>query len=414
MSSGSIRQKGKRWYYSIEVAKVGGKRKRIERIGGNTKAEAKAALRKALTELENTGLHFTPSNISVSDYFDYWFEKEVQLNCRYNTQLAYKNMIEKHIKPELGVYPLKKLNPAMLQELINSRFINGASRSFLVNLITVLGSALKAAVYPFQFIKENPITYVKLPKYEQTKKEINRAVITKENFEKITNRFNENSKFYVMLMIGYYTGMRIGEVIALTWDDINFEEKTINIDKILYYRQNSIWAVGPPKTHTSIREIEIGDTLIEVLKKEKNKQIENRKHYGEFYREYCLIENKDNASGKNYKTIYPIYAKEKTACEKTDFVCKDENGDIVTANSFKYVTKVVHYELGLLFNFHSLRHTHATMLIENGANLIDVQKRLGHSRPDTTAVIYTHPTKKMARQTVEIFEEYAGKKIPEK
>ena len=64
-----------------------------------------------------------------------------------------------------------------------------------------------------------------------------------------------------MLMIGYYTGMRIGEVIALTWDDINFEEKTINIDKILYYRQNSIWAVGAPKTKTFERVIVIGDTL---------------------------------------------------------------------------------------------------------------------------------------------------------
>ena len=113
-----------------------------------------------------------------------------------------------------------------------------------------------------------------------------------------------------------------------------------------------------------------------------------------------------------YKTLQPIYAKEQTAFEKADFVCRAENGDLVTSNSFKYVTKVVHYELGLQFNFHSLRHTHATMLIENGANLIDVQKRLGHSRPDTTAVIYTHPTKKMARQTVEIFEKYAEEKNP--
>ena len=142
-----------------------------------------------------------------------------------------------------------------------------------------------------------------MPKYEQTKKEINRTVITKEVFKAITDRFDENSKFYIMLMIGYYTGMRIGEVIALTWDDINFEEKTINIDKILYYRQNSIWAVGAPKTKTSERVIVIGDTLLEILKKEKEKQKENREYYKEFYKEYCLIKNKDNANGKEYKTL---------------------------------------------------------------------------------------------------------------
>lgn len=410
MSSGSVRKKGNKWYYSIEVAKVNGKRKRIERVGGATQKEAKIALRKALSEFEETGITFKPSTISVSDYFDYWFEKEVQLNCRYNTQLAYKTMIEKHIKPNLGIYKLKNLTPAILQEFINSRFINGASKSFLVNLITILGSALKSAVYPYQFIKENPITHVKIPKYEQTKKEINRSIITKEVFKTITDRFNENSKFYIMLMIGYYTGMRIGEVIALTWDDVDFKEKTINVNKILYYRQNSIWAIGPPKTKTSIRKIVIGDTLIEILKKAKNTQSENRKEYAELYKEYCLVNNKDDKSGKDYKTIYPVYVNDE--CIKIDFVCRAENGDLVTSNSFKYVTKVVHYELGLQFNFHSLRHTHATMLIENGANLIDVQHRLGHSRPDTTAVIYTHPTKKMAKDTVDIFEKYVNKKNP--
>lgn len=410
MSDGCVRKKGNRWYYSFETSKINGKRKRIERVGGNTQKEAKAALRKALLELEEAGTTFKPSNISMSSYLDYWYEKEVQLNCRYNTQLAYKNMIEKHIKPALGMYHLKKITPLLLQEFINSKFINGASRSFLINLITILKGALKSAVFPFQFIKENPITYVKMPKYEQTKKEINRSIITKKVFKTITDRFNENSKFYVMLMIGYYTGMRIGEVIALTWEDIDFKAKTITVNKILYYRQNSIWAIGPPKTKTSIRTIVIGDTLIEILKKAKNTQSENRKEYAELYKEYCLVNNKDDKSGKDFKTIYPVYTNEE--CIKIDFVCRAENGELVTSNSFKYVTKVVHYELGLNFNFHSLRHTHATMLIENGANLIDVQHRLGHSRPDTTAVIYTHPTKKMAENTVNIFEKYANKKNP--
>ncbi|SHN88234.1 tyrosine-type recombinase/integrase [Desulfitobacterium chlororespirans] len=85
-------------------------------------------------------------------------------------------------------------------------------------------------------------------------------------------------------------------------------------------------------------------------------------------------------------------------------VCTKENGEIVTPDTFKYASRVIHYELGILFNFHSLRHTHATMLIENGANPKDVQKRLGHSRLATTMDTYTHPTEQMTDNTVAIFE----------
>lgn len=86
------------------------------------------------------------------------------------------------------------------------------------------------------------------------------------------------------------------------------------------------------------------------------------------------------------------------------FVCTKEYGVLVNSDTFKYASRVIHYELGIDFNFHSLRHTHATTLIENGANIKDVQTRLGHSEISTTLDTYTHATEKMANQTVDIFE----------
>ncbi|MFU0784261.1 tyrosine-type recombinase/integrase [Clostridium sp.] len=371
---GGVRKRGKKWYYYFDVGTVDGKRKKIERVGGDTKAEALKALREALAEFERAGTIIDESNISVADYFDYWYENYVRVNCKYNTQEYYKRIIENHIKPALGIYKLKSLNPAILQKFLNSKYINGYSKNSLTNFYGVLSKAMKMAVYPYQFIKENPMQYVELPRIEEKEKDKDDLkIITLEEFNRIIERFPEGSSFYIPCQIAFHTGMRAGEVCALMWDHVDLKEKTITVEYTLIGKGKGIWELGTPKTKSSYRTIEIGDTLVNILKKHRKNQLENKLRYGKYYKD-------------------------------SNFVCTKENGELVTPDSLKYLSKVVNYELDIDFNFHSLRHTHATMLLEAGANIKDIQRRLGHSRVSTTIDTYSHVTKKMKRDTVNIFE----------
>lgn len=382
---GSVRKRGNSWAYSFEVAKEDGKRKRVEKTGWKTKKEALEELRKAIIDYENSGVVLNESEMSVTDYFDYWFKEYVLVNCKYNTQVGYKRLIKNHIKPQLGIYKLKKITPAKLQELINLKYRNGFSKNYLSNLYGVLSGAFKSAVYPYQLIKENPMTFVKMPKYNQ--KLINNLedlkIITLEQYNTILKRFPYGSNMHIPLQIGFNTGMRIAEVMSLTWDCIDLDAKTIKVEKILYRNEFKQWVFGSPKTKCSYRTIKIGDTLCALLKRFHTDQKANKLRYGQYY-----INN-------DY-----------------DFVCLKENGELLTTDSIKYLSRVVNYELNIPFKFHSLRHTHATMLLESGANIKDIQERLGHSKSSITMDVYSHVTKKMSSSTIAILENEILSKLP--
>lgn len=405
MSEINVRKRGQKWQYQFEAAKIEGKRKQITKSGFNTKKEALEAGIKALAEYNNSGLYFKPSDMSVSDYFDYWYENYVKIELKINTQENYYNHIKNHIKPNLGKYKLNYLTPSVLKDLLTKFYKEGLKKETLRGLKGVLSGALKYAVYPCGFIKENPMNYVTIPKYdEQEEDSIEAKCITKEQFKEIITRFDSSSCYYLPLMIGYYTGFRIGETFGLTWEDINFSNKTISINKSMYYNEETkSWYLGTPKTKTSIRTIEIGDTLLDLLKKCKKQQSENKLKYGIYYTN--SYENEEIIDNKRYRRLYFLPSNISTTYKKVNFVCVRENGSVITPGTFRYVSKIVNHELGINFSYHSLRHTHATALIENGAEIKDVQVRLGHSDIDTTYNLYVHHTPKMSHNSVQIFEQ---------
>ncbi|MCC0660367.1 site-specific integrase [Clostridioides sp. ZZV14-6044] len=370
---GGVRKRSNKWYYYFDLGIVEGKRKKVERVGGNTKKEAEKALREALNEYENSGIVFEESNISLSDYLDFWFKEYVLLNCKYNTQESYRINIEKHIKPKLGVYKVKSLTPAILQNFINKKYKEDYSQSTLQVFKAILHRSLKSAVYPYKHIRENPMQYVSIPKTKSKTETKKVKTITLEEFNQTLNIFPQDSFQRIVLLIGFYTGMRRGEIIALTWDDIDLDNKTITVKHTLIKKKNGMFELSQPKTESSCRTIFTGDTLVRALKEHKLYQKKMKLKYGEFYFD-------------------------------SDWVCTKENGQQVTIHTMDTIVRQIREALNNDFHFHCLRHTHATLLLENGANIKDIQNRLGHSQLSTTMDTYSHVTDKMKNETVDIFE----------
>lgn len=409
MSEINVRKRGQKWQYQFEAAKIEGKRKQITKSGFNTKKEALEAGVKALAEYNNSGLHFEPSEISMSDYLDYWLENYVKLNLRTNTITGYKGIVENYLKPALGIYKIKSLTPAILQSYINKRYVNGCTKNHLKQISSILNLSLKYAVHPCKFIKENPMQYISIPKYEKKSEEFIKTVTLKE-FNNIIDRFPENTDYYLPLMIGFHTGCRIGEVLALTWEDINFKTKTLSINKSLIFNdENKQWYFGPTKTFTSNRIIKIGDTLITILKKFQKKQMENKLKYGQYYK--MLYSQEEIINNKRLQRLFILPANISSGdLKQQNQICARIDGNLLTTNGMKYVSKVVNYELNIDFKFHSLRHTHATLLIQNGANIKDIQTRLGHASIETTLDTYTHSTEDSSKSTVDLFEKISKAK----
>ena len=120
---GGVRKRSGSWYYYFDLGVVEGKRKKIERkaTGATNKGEAEQILRRAITEYENAGSIFEPSEMTVQDFMQYWIDEYVMLNLKYNTQENYKSVIKNHINPAFGKYKLKSLKPDVLQKFFNDK-----------------------------------------------------------------------------------------------------------------------------------------------------------------------------------------------------------------------------------------------------------------------------------------------------
>lgn len=121
---------------------------------------------------------------------------------------------------------------------MNQLKIDGLAKSSVLGILRVFSAAYEYAIEPLQYVRENPCSRVKLPKFEKVPKE--RYIIRPDEFKKILKRFSEDNNFYLPLMIGYYTGLRISEAFALCWDDIDMENRTLSVKKTVVKRNYGV------------------------------------------------------------------------------------------------------------------------------------------------------------------------------
>ena len=144
MGQVNIKKRGNVYQYQFEIAKVNGKRKYINKSGFKTKNEAIEAGNKAYTEYLNAGVPFKECSISYSDYLDYWLEHYCKTNLKYNTIEAYKTLINKYIRPELGKYRMSTLTSVTLNNFI-IKMCNkyDFSKSYFSNMLKVVKGSFR-------------------------------------------------------------------------------------------------------------------------------------------------------------------------------------------------------------------------------------------------------------------------------
>lgn len=413
------RPSGASWEYRITLASINGKRQQKSKSGFKTKAEALKAGREALEQYENCGEFVVPSEMSVSDLCDKWLEEYGKTDLQAQTIDGYEKKIRLYIKPVIGKYMAKSVTRLQLQELITDMANKGFSKNTLASVKGLINSIFDWGEMN-KIIKSSPAYKLKIPKRTEVKSRIDSHVfIPKEMIEKIFDRFPKGSSAYIPLMIAYHCGLRLGETFGLVWEDIDFEDKTLTVNRQVQWMSNKnrtkedklkqngtketgggYWYFSTPK-YDSYRTIDLDDELLADLIEEKEKQIKAKEYYGKRYYNYYSTYNLLEKNHDIDMEINPIGLDETEF--KVDFVNRRESGEYVSPRTMQHVSSVIHKQLDFKeFDFHSLRHTHATMLLEQKAPFLYIKDRLGHVKIDTTKVYTDHLTDTMSKEGLNV------------
>lgn len=382
-------KRGTKWRYRFQIASSDGKRKYESKSGFATQKEAYAEGVKAKAKYDATGVIFRPTEMSFKDYLEHWIELYCEKNCNATTIQSYRKRIRLYILPKLGKYSIHQLTPATMQEFINELVTSGMSRNTITDIKGILSNSLSYAVLPLQYIESSPMIYVKIPKMKTVKSNTKKHIFVEPDiWNQIIERFPEGHASHIPLMIGYHCGLRLGEVFGLWWEDIDFENKTLRVNRQVQMNDDvKKWKFVPPK-YNSYRTIDLDDEIAELLQREHQRQEAAKDYYKEFYSNIYMNNDYMDSCGT------PI-----------NLIMVRENGTYIQPRTMQHVMRVIHGKANKTdtaiseeFDFHSLRHTHATMLFQAGIPLPAIQKRLGHANLDITEIYTDHVTEQMNTQ----------------
>lgn len=198
-------------------------------------------------------------------------------------------------------------------------------------------------------------------------------------------------------MLAYHCGLRLGEVFGLMWEDIDFEAKTLSVNRQVQMSNTSKqWTFTDPK-YNSFRTIDIDDAIVNLLRRERAHQNKARLYYAEYYTQLCVSGYVPDQSDHLYNS-----GSLGTDGTPVHMIMARENGTFIQPRILQHVGRVIHGKAGKEcpcisenWDFHSLRHTHATMLLDAGVPLPAIQYRLGHTHINMTEHYTNHVTDNM-------------------
>ena len=316
-------------------------------------------------ENNRRGLIPKDEKMTFQQWYKIWlFEFKVN-ELKSATVARYDVIYRNHIKDHLiGNMKLKDINTITLQSYYNDLIKEGKSEKFLRYLHKAIKPAVKYAK-KLHYINYDFTEDITLPKIKDNKSDF--KAFSKEEQKKFL-KVIKTHKYRMQFLLALGTGLRIGELTALQWKDIDFEKGTLNIvravsgayiPKRLGLKENPE-KITTPKTESSVRVVTIPETILNELKKHKKKQ---------------------DIQKEKFKEIY----------EDKDYIFANEIGEYVLPDTLrKSFSKVLKDNNIRHISFHGLRHTYATRLFEKGVPLKIIQKLLGHSSLEITADIYTH------------------------
>lgn len=362
-----------KWYAEVYLSTdpVTGKKIRKTKTFEKQK-DAKDWERETIQSYKTGELNINKS-MSVGEYLDYWYDTYVLANTKYNTQRRYRTLLN-CIKDHLGHMPLDELKTPHVDRFYadlklekdnkdNRRYSNGT----ILKVHRLFHQAIEKAI-AWNLLVKNPVKYATKPQDDNRNMEVWNLQQVEYFLENIKDA--EIYNVYYPTLISVYTGLRVGEVAALKWENVNLREGSLMVKYNAIEKKGKGVVLDTPKTEKSKDKVMLPDVLTKELEALKT-------------------------AHKKHKLEHGI---------DLDFVCCWEDGRPFRPT---YISKAFKYHVERLnmpyITFHGLRHTHASILFELGASSQEISKRLRHSRVSTTDDIYIHLKEDTKKSTADLF-----------
>jgi integrase len=372
---------GAKWAYIIDIGTdpKTGKRKQKKKGGFKNKTEAQEAAALLFAELSQ-GTHIQESHKSFEEFAFEWLAMyEATGQVKISTVRVRKHEISR-LLDYFAKLKLKDISRGMYQNALVDLKNRGYAANTLDGAHRTGRMIFKKAV-EMELIKKDPTEFAIVPKVQKTVEELEQEdevpnYLEKEDLALFLKTAKEQGldRDYPIFMLLAYTGMRVGELCALKWKDIDFKEETVSITKTYYNPTNNTikYHLLPPKTKTAKRKIDINHSVIKELEKLRLEQKKIRLRLRDLYHD------EDFVFAKMIK--YPGYP------------------ELIKVIEFRMNRILKLARLNEDLTPHSLRHTHTSLLAEAGVSLLEIMERLGHKDDDTTKNVYLHITKSMKKE----------------